>query len=212
MSLRAALERVLPDLGLSPDAAATERLGIHERLLHEWNPIAALVSAGDAHGEALHRHYLDAVRALPYLLDAHRVVDVGSGGGFPGLIWAALRPDLEVMAIESSRRKAAFLLQAIHEMELPRAAVRAVRVERPEDLVAGHADLLTTRATGHAKLLFAAARLLPPPVRVVLFPSAEAAAGLHSRPPAGFQPAGSTALDRGGEILVLDRIVPRGTS
>ena len=212
MSLRSALDRTLTDLGLPPDPAALDRLEVHARLLREWNPLAALVSGGAAHGEALHRHYLDSIQALPHVAETSRAVDLGSGAGFPGLIWAAFRPDLQLIAIESSRRKAAFLRQAAHEMALAHVEIRAARAETPKDLADLGADLLTTRATGLADLVLAAARQMAPAVRVVLFVGAEAAAALHARPPAGFLPAVSTSLPQGGEILVLDRDVPRGTS
>lgn len=212
MTFRAALEHALRDLGLPPDPAVLDRLAIHARLLQEWNPVAALVSAGAAHGEALHRHYLDSIRALPHLTGTGRAADLGSGAGFPGLIWAALRPALHVTVIESSRRKAAFLRQAAHEMELPCVQVQGSRVETEDDLASLGADLLTTRSTGCADLLLAAARLSASPVRVMLFLSAGAAAVLHAAPPVGFRQVVATSLPQGGQILVLERDVPRGTS
>ena len=212
MALRPAIERRLRELGLPPDDAALDRLAIHARLLREWNPVAGLVSAGDAGGPDLHRHYLESVRALPCLEAARRGVDLGSGAGFPGLIWAAFRPELEMIVAESSRRKAAFLRQAAVEMGLVGVTVRAERIEEPEHLAALGADLLTTRATGRTDLLVAAGRLAEPPTRLVLFLSEERAAAFRDRAPRDYHRVATTPLASGGAIVVLDRDVPRGTS
>ena len=59
------------------------------------------------------RHILDSAQLLPLIpKDAKTLVDLGSGGGFPGLVLAALRPDLAVTLIESDARKCAFLGEA----------------------------------------------------------------------------------------------------
>lgn len=75
----------------------------------------------------------DSLVLLPFLGDASRLVDVGSGGGLPGLPLKLMRPDLQVTLIESDQDKAAFLVQAAARLMLPGLEV----VNRPAE-EAGH--------------------------------------------------------------------------
>ena len=100
----AALGCALPDLTL-------ERLFHHYQLLRRWNRVHALVGPA-SEGEVVERHYGDSLRALPLLAalpPGSRLLDVGSGAGFPGFVLAAARPDLEVTLLEPRQKKAAFL-------------------------------------------------------------------------------------------------------
>lgn len=93
------------------------------------------------------RHIPEAV-ALAHLLPdgAHRCLDVGSGGGFPGMVLAIVRPDLEVHLLDATRKKAAFLRETAAALQLP----VTVHHGRAEDLAAGDLggafDLVTARA------------------------------------------------------------------
>jgi 16S rRNA (guanine527-N7)-methyltransferase len=71
----------------------------------------------------------DSLVLLPFLGEARRVVDVGSGGGLPGLPLKIARPELEVTLIESDQAKAAFLVQAAARLGLRGVEVLAVRAE-----------------------------------------------------------------------------------
>lgn len=125
----------------------------HAALLRRWNRRAGLVSDADVAPPALARHYLESVAALDFLGAARAIVDLGSGGGFPGLVWAAFWPDLPVTLVESARRKAAFLRQAAFEMGLTAVGVHAERIASAGELSGLGADLVTTRATGLGPLL-----------------------------------------------------------
>ena len=77
------------------------------------------------------RHVADSLQLLPLAPEAKCWVDLGSGGGFPGLVIAcalADRPGTEVHLVESIGKKAAFLREAVDRLELP-AVVHAVRIE-----------------------------------------------------------------------------------
>jgi 16S rRNA (guanine527-N7)-methyltransferase len=93
------------------------------------------------------RHIPEAV-ALADLLPsgAHRCLDVGSGGGFPGMVLAIVRPDLEVHLLDATRKKASFLRETAARLELP----VTVHHGRAEELAAGELgegfDLVTARA------------------------------------------------------------------
>jgi 16S rRNA (guanine527-N7)-methyltransferase len=76
------------------------------------------------------QHIGDALTVLPFLPnEKHRLVDVGSGGGVPGIPLAIARPDAAVVLIESTRKKAVFLRQTIAELELTNVKVLDQRVE-----------------------------------------------------------------------------------
>jgi 16S rRNA (guanine527-N7)-methyltransferase len=76
------------------------------------------------------QHVGDSLTVLPYLpREAHRLADVGTGGGVPGIPIAIVRPDVTVLLIESTKKKAAFLKQAVEELKLPNVSVSEWRAE-----------------------------------------------------------------------------------
>jgi 16S rRNA (guanine527-N7)-methyltransferase len=141
------------------DPDASERIRQHHELLLAWNRTAHLVSAGDANPDALGRHDLEAVQALPHLGTRKCVVDVGSGGGYPGLIWACCRPDLKIILVEANQRKAAFLREAGRRLDLPHVTIKHQRCATADGLIAFGGDLWTSRAAGCNELLVTAGSL-----------------------------------------------------
>lgn len=111
-------------------------------LLRRWQPRINLVGASTL-ADPWRRHVLDSAQLAPLVpATARRLVDLGSGAGFPGLVLAALRPDLEVTLAESDQRKAAFLREAARAMGLS----PLVHAARLETLPAGTFDVVTARA------------------------------------------------------------------
>ena len=91
------------------------------------------------------RHVLDSAQLKPLVSSgAQTLVDLGSGAGFPGLVLAALRPDLDVMLIEADARKAAFLGEAARRMALKK--VPRIVIGRIEEVTPAKADVVTARA------------------------------------------------------------------
>jgi 16S rRNA (guanine527-N7)-methyltransferase len=100
-------------------------------------------------------HVADSLTLLPYLpREAHRIADVGSGGGVPGIPLAIARPDVQVTLIESTKKKATFLQSAVKDLGLRNVKVNA---ERAEDVGLGFAretfDVVTARAVGEMVFL-----------------------------------------------------------
>lgn len=95
-------------------------------------------------------HVGDALTLLPFLpAEAHRLVDVGSGGGVPGLILAIVRDDLHVTMIESTGKKARFLEQTATELGLTNVAVIGQRAEAVGwSALRQTFDVATARAVG----------------------------------------------------------------
>ncbi|BCK76466.1 glucose inhibited division protein B [Acetobacter aceti NRIC 0242] len=87
-----------------------ERLICFADLLVRWTAKINLISPGDV-PHLWERHILDSLQLVPLIERGARVTDLGSGGGFPGLI-IAIAADAEVTLVESDRRKAAFLREA----------------------------------------------------------------------------------------------------
>ena len=118
MDLRRLLARQLDGLAQPSDQAALDRLESHRDLLLSWNPAAKLVSAAAASPSGLARHYQESLQALPVIDGAVRIVDLGSGGGFPGLVWSCLRPDKEIVLGGSVKRKWTEGGEKLAELEL----------------------------------------------------------------------------------------------
>jgi 16S rRNA (guanine527-N7)-methyltransferase len=94
------------------DEAAFETLETFIGSFHAWGRVTNLVSEADR-GRLWERHVLDSLQLLPLAEAAGPDwIDLGSGGGFPGLVVAIARKGTRMTLVESNRKKSAFLLQA----------------------------------------------------------------------------------------------------
>ena len=113
-------------------------------LLAKWQKAINLVGRGTM-DDVWTRHILDSAQLLPLIPgDAKSLIDLGSGAGFPGLVVAALRPELKVTLIEADARKAAFLGEAARHMGLENPP--RIVVGRIEKVPPALADIVTARA------------------------------------------------------------------
>ncbi len=137
--------------GITLPAGAGGKLAAYLALLAKWNRTHNLTAIRDPERMVTH-HVLDALVTLPHLpaRAGVRVLDVGSGGGVPGLPLAIARPAWQVVALDSNHKKGAFLQQAIIELALANAQATTSRVEdyvptAPFDVVISRAfaDLAT---------------------------------------------------------------------
>ena len=141
-----------------------DRLTVFVHLLQRWSPRINLVSRADL-DHLWTRHVADSLQLLPLIpADADRGIDLGSGGGFPGLL-LSLASNLPFDLIESDQRKAAFLREAARETATP-ATVHAIRIEAAR-LPA--APLVTARALAPLPVLLAMAAPLCAPNGICLF-------------------------------------------
>lgn len=141
-------------LGLALDAPTVERLALFRSLLLRWTRSINLIAPGDVAQFDL-RHLLDCLLPVRHLRAEDAVLDLGSGGGLPGLVVAALAPDRRVVLVEPLARKAAFLRRAVAALALERAVVVEQRVE---DVDAPVVDVVTARAVARLGTLCALAR------------------------------------------------------
>ncbi len=137
MSWTTDLETAAAAVGVGGRAAV---LASYVEAFARWNQRINLSAARTA--AEIADHVVDCLALVPHVPEGARVVDVGSGGGLPGLVLAAARPDLHVTCVEPIHKKAAFLRQAARDLSL---AV-AVMTRRVSDL-AGHFDVAVSRAT-----------------------------------------------------------------
>lgn len=114
-------------LGLALEEPRREALLRYLELLSKWNRVYNLTAIRDA-GRMVSVHLLDSLAVLPHI-GARRILDVGSGGGLPGIPIAIARPELEVVLLDSSHKKAAFLQQARGTLGLANVEVICARVE-----------------------------------------------------------------------------------
>ena len=128
-----------------------EVLTAFEAALAKWNKSVNLVAASTA-SEIWTRHILDSAQLAALAPAASRWLDLGSGGGFPGLVLAILlreRPGGHIDLVESNRKKAGFLQAMVGQFRLP-ARIHAVRIEAAN--VDG-IDVVTARALAPLPLL-----------------------------------------------------------
>ena len=147
-----------------------ERLDRLALLLNKWNPAINLV-APQTLQDVWQRHFLDSAQVFDCVKEPRGSwVDLGSGGGFPGLIVAILAldeaPEVKVTLVESDKRKAAFLSAAVREMGLP-AKVLADRIEMIPPL---RADVVSARALASLDVLLGYAHRHLTPGGVAIFP------------------------------------------
>ncbi|TPI13674.1 16S rRNA (guanine(527)-N(7))-methyltransferase RsmG [Mesorhizobium sp. B4-1-3] len=123
-----------------------ERLQAFEQLFLKWNRSINL-AAPSTLDDVWRRHILDSAQLAPLAPIATRWVDLGSGGGFPGLVLGFLlreRPGASIDLIESNRKKASFLQSVIGQFDLP-ARVLAKRIDGSYGLVSAP-EIVTARA------------------------------------------------------------------
>lgn len=160
-----AVAQVCAELGLDASDAQLAAMGAYLGLLERWNRTHNLTAVREP-GAMVTHHLADclaavaALRRQPGAAGAARILDVGSGGGLPGLLLALFRPESVVVCIDAVGKKAAFIRQAAGQLGLRNVEARHGRVE---DLAADPFDLVTARAFGDlAQLVRLTRRLLGP--------------------------------------------------
>jgi 16S rRNA (guanine527-N7)-methyltransferase len=141
-----------------------ERLDKLASLLERWNPRINLVSRASI-GSLWNRHILDSAQLLDLAPKTGRWVDLGSGGGFPGLV-IALMSDRRMILVDADQRKCSFLRTVLRETR----AEADVVCGRIEDIEPLHADVLSARALAPLTTLLEYAERHLMPHGVALFP------------------------------------------
>jgi len=160
--LRDQLARGLAQLGLAATSAQEDALLRYVALLGRWSAVYNLTAVRDPEAMMTH-HILDCLAAVPPLhrqlaLRPHRaLIDVGSGAGLPGVVFALMTPDLRVVCVDSVGKKVAFIQQVIADLGLANLEAVHRRVEALRE----KATVVTSRAYASlGKLVATTAHLL----------------------------------------------------
>jgi 16S rRNA (guanine527-N7)-methyltransferase len=129
MSLAGRIVQGASTLGLELAADAAATMARHLQLIEKWNRVHNLTAVREPE-QMVTLHVLDSLSLLPHVGEAKRVVDVGTGPGFPGIPLAIARPGIHVTLLDSSHKKCAFLEQARAELGLANVDVVCERVEQ----------------------------------------------------------------------------------
>ena len=152
-----ALAAGLADLGITlPDEAQRKLLAFRDLLL-KWNKTYNLTALRDPE-QAISHHLLDSLSILPHV-GPEPMLDVGSGGGLPGIPLAIAQPALAVTMVDTVQKKASFLQQAAIQLGLKNITVDHARVET----LAGQYAQISSRAFAELKLFVELTRHLLAP-------------------------------------------------
>jgi 16S rRNA (guanine527-N7)-methyltransferase len=140
------LKAGVAELGLSLGEAQLEHLLGYLALIQKWNKVYNLTAVRDPQ-EMLTHHLLDSLTAVAPLVrhtggQPAKVLDVGSGGGLPGIVLAICRPELDVSCVDTVGKKAAFIQQVAASLKLPNLHGIHARVET----LNGPFDIICCRA------------------------------------------------------------------
>lgn len=151
-SIEAFLQHTLRALELDFSDRQQQQLLDYTALLLRWNRVFNLTAVRDLEGIA-RLHLADCLAALPAFRRAapRRILDVGSGGGLPGIVLAIGLPETDIHLIDTVQKKCAFLRQTCGSLGLQRVTVHQARVESLQD--AEGFDCITSRAFSDLPLL-----------------------------------------------------------
>jgi 16S rRNA (guanine527-N7)-methyltransferase len=152
-----ALAAGLAELGMVLSEDAQHKLLAFRDLLLKWNKTYNLTALRDP-AQAISHHLLDSLAILPHV-GTGNLLDVGSGGGLPGIPLAIARPDLSVSMVDTVQKKTTFLQQAVIELGLKNVTVNHARVEK----IQGQYAQISSRAFAEIGLFISLTRHLLAP-------------------------------------------------
>lgn len=146
-ALEQAYALLSPLLGGKIDRKALEGIQTHLSLIRQWNSMLSLVSEGDV-AFLEERHLIDSLSLIPYVWrhggPAGGLLDIGSGGGFPAIPIKCMLPEMRLVMIERSMRKAGFLQRVIATVGLE--GVEVIHGNFPESVPKVDVSCITARA------------------------------------------------------------------
>lgn len=143
VALAATLASGIEALKLDLNEKQREQLLDYLSLLFKWNSVYNLTSVRDPMQMAT-LHILDSLAAVPAFEGAGNVLDVGAGGGLPGIVLAIARPDMKVSMVDTVHKKTAFLTQVKVQLGLANVSVYTAKVQ--EMPAPAKFDVITSRA------------------------------------------------------------------
>jgi 16S rRNA (guanine527-N7)-methyltransferase len=192
----------LQPFGVVPAAQQVDTIRDYIRLLVLWNEQVGLTALSEPE-EVLTRHFGESLFAARHVPFGHsRLADIGTGGGFPGLAIRIFRPDIQLLLVESNKKKAAFLAEAVRTLGVNNVDIVASRFEdwRPG---ASSLDFITSRALGRYSFLMRwAVETLKPTGKLILWLGDDEGNRVQMRPGWHWDPPERIPLSRRRQILV----------
>jgi 16S rRNA (guanine527-N7)-methyltransferase len=146
------LREVLAEAGIPAFPGAVEQLTLHANEMLRWNRSIRLTAITDPVEVAV-KHVVDSLLLLRFAPFPGRILDFGSGAGYPGIPLAVYLPGARVTVLEASVKKCAFLSRARRMLRLPNVDVVQARAEERKRLPLPPHDHIVTRATASAGVL-----------------------------------------------------------
>lgn len=141
------MNTALTELGLEPDSFKTEKFINYLKLLKLWGKKINLTSLLDDKSIIL-KHFVDSLTVSEFLYSGSSVLDIGSGGGFPGVPLKIYNPSLDMTLMESSKKKVAFLKEARRKLRLEDLKIVCERAENVNEILKEQFDFVLFRAVG----------------------------------------------------------------
>ncbi len=129
-------------MGIEPDDSILKGFKYYLTELKRWNRTYNITGIKDD-SEIIRKHFLDSLLYLEYIKDNDEVMDVGTGGGFPGVVIKLVKPSLRMFLVEPSRKKVAFLKHLTYELKLRDITIHQKRIEELKDI---KVDVVVSRA------------------------------------------------------------------
>ena len=138
----------LNELGYEIDFLLIEKLEIYLATLKKWNKVYNLTAINED-SEIITKHFFDSLSVNGFIQNSQRILDVGTGAGFPGLILALFNPDKSFVLVDGVSKKISFLQEMIGKLNLKN--VMAVHIKVEEYKVTEQFDIIISRAFAEIK-------------------------------------------------------------
>lgn len=158
-------------LGIGVNRQQASQFARHAQLLLEWNRKINLTAITDPQEVAI-KHFVDAIAPLDHIPARGRLLDIGTGGGFPGIPLKIMRPGQSMTLIDSVRKKINFVRHVIRQMSLERIEALHTRAEVLADSISSDEkfDIIVCRALSDPLAALKLSRsLLAPGGHVILY-------------------------------------------
>jgi 16S rRNA (guanine527-N7)-methyltransferase len=146
--LNSLISEGLHELGYENDPLLIKKLEIYLATLKKWNKVYNLTAINED-SEIIVKHFLDSLSVNQYIQNSGRILDVGTGAGFPGLILALFNPEKSFVLVDGVSKKISFLQEMIGKLNLKNVIAVHTKVEQYN--VAEQFDIIISRAFADIK-------------------------------------------------------------
>lgn len=137
------------EIGAPLSAHQVDKFVLYLSELKKWNKKINLTSLNEDQ-EIVVKHFLDSLTPLPYVPMGSFIMDLGSGGGLPGIPMKIARPDIRIILLDATGKKVSFLNHMINILKFKNARALQQRADSKvfQEIMSGHLDVVVARAFG----------------------------------------------------------------